>query len=63
MINENTELTQDWDKIFPKSTKVNHTKVTFINRFGITIAADLYEPQHITGEKLPRLQLVVHLVL
>lgn len=55
MKNENTELTQDWDKIFPKSTKVNHTKVTFINRFGITIAADLYEPQHITGEKLPAL--------
>ncbi|SUM30719.1 Uncharacterized conserved protein [Staphylococcus gallinarum] len=43
MKNENTELTQDWDKIFPKSTKVNHTKVTFINRFGITIVADLYE--------------------
>lgn len=55
MINENTKLIQDWDKISPKSTTVNHTKVTFINRFGITIAADLYEPQHINSEKLPAL--------
>ena len=34
-------LTQEWDKIFPKSEKVNHEKVTFTNRYGITLAADL----------------------
>lgn len=55
MINENTKLIQYWDKNFPKSTTVNYTKVTFINRFGITIASDLYEPQHINSEKLPAL--------
>ena len=35
-------LTQEWDKVFPKSEKVNHRKVTFHNRYGITLAADLY---------------------
>lgn len=38
------ELTQEWDKVFPKSDKVNHSKVTFRNRYGITLAADLYVP-------------------
>ena len=45
---ENTvklELTKEWDKTFPKSEKVNHRKVTFPNRYGITLAADLYEPK------------------
>ena len=45
---ENTvklELTTEWDKTFPKSEKVNHRKVTFHNRYGITLAADLYEPK------------------
>ena len=37
-------LTQEWDKTFPQSSKVNHRKVTFVNRSGITFAADLYEP-------------------
>ena len=37
-------LTQEWDKTFPQSNKVNHRKVTFVNRYGITLAADLYEP-------------------
>ncbi|MDE6658926.1 MAG: alpha/beta hydrolase, partial [Eubacterium sp.] len=37
-------LTNEWDKVFPKSEKVNHKKVTFQNRYGITLAADLYEP-------------------
>ena len=37
------ELTKEWDKTFPKSEKVNHRKVTFPNRYGITLAADLYE--------------------
>lgn len=45
-------MTQEWDKVFPKSEKVNHRKVTFHNRYGITLAADLYEPKHATG-KLP----------
>ncbi len=38
-------LTQEWDKTFPKSEKVDHCKVTFKNRYGITLAADLYEPK------------------
>ena len=43
------ELTKEWDKTFPKSEKVSHRKVTFPNRYGITLAADLYEPKG--GEK------------
>ncbi|MBQ7259334.1 MAG: alpha/beta hydrolase [Paludibacteraceae bacterium] len=43
--NENSmQLTQEWDKVFPKSEKVSHEKVTFVNRFGITLVADLYKP-------------------
>jgi len=38
------ELTQEWDKTFPQSDQVDHCKVTFHNRFGITLAADLYKP-------------------
>ncbi|MBQ8133783.1 MAG: alpha/beta hydrolase [Clostridia bacterium] len=45
-------LTQEWDKTFPKSDKVDHSKVTFINRYGITLAADMYVPQNAEG-KLP----------
>ena len=45
-------MTTEWDKTFPKSDKVNHRKVTFHNRYGITLAADLYEPKNVTG-KLP----------
>lgn len=45
-------LTDEWDKTFPKSEKGNHRKVTFINRYGITLAADLYEPKGADG-KLP----------
>lgn len=41
------ELMKEWDKTFPKSDKVNHRKVTFCNRYGITLAADLYEPKNI----------------
>ena len=48
------ELTSEWDKVFPKSEKVNHRKVTFHNRYGITLAADLYEPKD-AAEKLPAL--------
>lgn len=51
-VNENLNLTQEWDKIFPLSEKVNHKKVTFANRYGITLAADLYTPKNFSG-KLP----------
>ena len=50
MKKENLELTQEWDKVFPKSDKVNHQKVTFVNRYGITLAADLYEPKEYSGK-------------
>lgn len=43
---ETLKLTQVWDKKFPQSDKVNHHKVTFKNRFGIEMAADLYEPKN-----------------
>lgn len=49
---EPIELTEEWDKVFPLSDEVNHRKVTFVNHFGITIAADLYEPKNYEG-KLP----------
>ena len=47
-------LTQEWDKVFPKSNKVDHKKVTFTNHFGITLAADQYTPKNYEG-KLPAL--------
>lgn len=46
------QLTDQWDKTFPKSEKVNHRKTSFVNRYGITLAADIYEPKDVTG-KLP----------
>ena len=49
---EKLKLTQEWDKTFPKSEKVEHSKVTFPNRYGITLAADLYIPRGAAG-KLP----------
>ena len=45
-------LTQEWDKTFPKSEKTDHRKVTFHNRYGITLAADLYTPKKADG-RLP----------
>lgn len=45
-------LTHEWDKVFPLSNKVNHRKVTFTNRYGITLAADMYVPKQAEG-KLP----------
>ena len=42
-------LAEEWDKTFPKSDEVNHKKVTFHNRYGITLAADLYEPKDTKG--------------
>ena len=49
---EQLNLTQEWDKVFPQSDQVNHSKITFHNRYGITLAADLYMPKNATG-KLP----------
>ena len=49
---EKLEITNDWDKVFKLSEKVNHKKITFHNRFGITLVGDLYEPKEQTG-KLP----------
>ena len=43
-------LVQEWDKVFPKSEKVNHRKVTFKNHFGITLVADMYEPKQYEGK-------------
>ena len=52
MKKEELKLTAEWDKTFPKSEKVDHSKVTFVNRYGITLAADLYVPKNVVG-RLP----------
>ena len=52
MKTEQLTLTNEWDKTFPKSEKVDHKKVTFINRYGITLAADMYTPKNSEG-RLP----------
>lgn len=44
------EMTPIWDKVFPKSDKVDHEKITFHNRYGIELAADLYKPKGATGK-------------
>lgn len=49
---EKLTLTKEWDKTFPQSDKVDHSKVTFVNRYGITLAADMYKPKGAAG-KLP----------
>ncbi len=46
---EELRLTAEWDKTFPKSEKVDHRKVTFVNRYGITLAADLHVPKNAEG--------------
>ena len=51
---EDLVLTEEWDKVFPKSDEVDHCKVTFVNHFGITLAADLYAPRACAG-RLPAL--------
>ena len=43
------ELTREWDKTFPQSNQVEHSKITFHNRYGITLAADLYKPKNAQG--------------
>ena len=52
IMKEELNLTQEWDKVFPKSDKVRHSKITFHNRYGVTLAADLYIPKDADG-KLP----------
>lgn len=52
MKDEKLTLTREWDKTFPQSDKVNHSKITFHNRYGITLAADMYIPKNVSG-KLP----------
>ena len=47
---EELKLVSEWDKTFPQSEKVDHTKVTFVNRYGITLAADLYKPKNVSGQ-------------
>ena len=50
MMEEKLNLAQEWDKVFPQSDKVNHSKVVFHNRYGITLAADLYVPKNAEGK-------------
>ena len=47
---EKLDFTPEWDKTFPQSDKVEHSKVTFHNRYGITLAADLYKPKNAEGK-------------
>ncbi len=54
MKNEMLTLTQEWDKTFPQSDKVDHKKVTFHNRYGITLAADMYIPKNAEGQRTVR---------
>ena len=49
-MSEQLDLTEEWDKVFPKSDKVDHKKVTFTNHFGITLAADQYTPKQYEGK-------------
>ena len=51
---EELNITNEWDKVFPQSDKVNHKKVIFKNHFGISLVADMYEPKEYEG-KLPAL--------
>ena len=52
MQTQELKLTRRWDKTFPKSDRVKHSKVTFVNRYGVTLAADLYVPKKAKG-RLP----------
>ena len=54
MKTEQLNLVTEWDKTFPKSDKVDHSKITFVNRYGITLAADMFVPKNTTG-KFPAL--------
>ena len=50
IVAESIVMTEEWDKVFPLSDEVNHRKVTIVNHFGITLAADLYEPKEYSGQ-------------
>ena len=50
MKTEDLHLVKEWDKVFPRDERVNHSKVTFVNRYGITLAADLYKPKNAEGK-------------
>ena len=52
---EAQSMSEEWDKVFPKSENVDHQKVAFKNRYGITLAADLYQPKNRAGERLAAL--------
>ena len=52
IVAEKLPLVREWDKVFPKNDAVNHRKITFVNRYGITLAADVYSPKNFSG-KLP----------
>lgn len=52
MKTEELKMVSEWDKTFPKSEKVDHKKITFVNRYGITLVADMYTPKNAEG-KLP----------
>lgn len=51
---EQLNLTQEWDKVFPQSDKVTHSKITFHNRYGVTLAADLYIPKNRMAASCPQ---------
>ena len=53
--NKELNLTTKWDKIFPKNNKIDHKKVIFKNRYGITLVGDLYIPKNINNKSLPAL--------
>ena len=50
MKTEDLYLVEEWDKVFPRDERVDHSKVTFVNRYGITLAADLYKPKNAEGK-------------
>ena len=49
-MNKELNITNEWDKVFPQSDKVDHKKVTFKNHFGITLVADMYIPKNLDGK-------------
>lgn len=52
---EKLNLTSEWDKTFPKSQNVNHRKITFHTRYGLTLAADMYTPKTYEGKRVFKL--------
>ena len=56
MKTEELKLVTTWDNTFPKSEKVDHRKITFMNRYGITLVADMYIPKNAEGSDFRQLQ-------